>query len=438
VRAGVYDVFSKVPELAGAFLITMSENLTNCWSKFWSKSDKNRLPNCPRCRERDQADVIGEINRALADGILQANPRAQVVSWTWGWADGFDVTRAAQHLAPGTMLMCTSEEAMPLEKGGVKVNVVDYTMSNPGPGQRALDQWEIARTSGLKAAAKVQLNNTWECPAIPWLPAMDLVREHLDNLQKTTVSGLLLSWTLGGYPSFNLKLASRYYWEENGCCEKHNRLANLVEDEFGTDAAPLVRRALRNFSTAFREFPFELRMLYLGPHNPGPANLLFDAPTGYAPTMVGFPYDALDTWRGSYPAPVFEEQFRKLSVGWRKGLPCLAKAAALPACRNQEQLAGLERAAWGAWLHFRSAYLQIRFIRLRDTLPTAAGPERTTALREIRKTLREEIQLARRLHDLAARDSTIGFEATNQYAYSTQDLIEKVLNCRRLLARMRE
>jgi hypothetical protein len=432
VRAGAYDVFRNVPNLAGAFLITMSENLSNCWSK----STRNKPPNCQLCRERDPADVVGEINRVLAEGILQANPRAQVVSWTWGWANTFDVTRAARHLAPGTMLMCTSEEAMPLEKGGVKIIVGDYTMSNPGPGQRALKQWEIARTNGLKAAAKVQLNNTWECPAIPWLPAMELVREHFDKLQETPVSGLLLSWTLGGYPSFNLRLAARYYWEETDCCGKHNRLANLVEDEFGADAAPLIRRALRNFSTAFREFPFEVRVVYQGPHNPGPANLLFDTPSGYHSTMVGFPYDALDIWRGSYPAPVFEEQFRKLSVGWRKGLPCLAKAAALPTCRNQEQLAGLERAAWGAWLHFRSAYLQIRFIRLRDTLPALAGPERAIALREIRKILREEIQLARRLHDLAARDSTIGFEATNQYAYSIQDLIEKVLNCKYLLAKM--
>ncbi len=433
VRAGAYDVFRKIPELAGAFLITMSENLTNCWSK----SRRNELPECPRCRERDPADVVGEINRVLAEGILEANPRARVVSWTWGWARAFDVARAARHMAPGTMLMCTSEEAMPLEKSGVRIIVSDYTMSNPGPGQRALDQWATAQAQGLQAAAKVQLNNTWECPAIPWLPAMKLVREHLENLQKTPVSGLLLSWTLGGYPSFNLKLAARYYWDEAGpAAASPDRLAQLAADEFGAAAAPLVRRALRNFSAAFREFPFEIRVAYLGPQNPGPANLLFDAPSGYAATMVGFPYDALDSWRGSYPAPVFEEQFRKLSVGWRKGLPCLAKASGLPDCRNREQLAGLERAAWGAWLHFRSAYLQVRFIRLRNALP-AAGPERAAALREIRKILREEIRLARRLHGLAARDSTIGFEATNQYAYSTQDLKEKVLNCELLLARMR-
>lgn len=433
VRESAYDVFRNVPELAGAFLITMSENLTNCWSK----ARQNELPECPRCRERDPADVVGEINRVLAEGILKANPRAQVISWTWGWARAFDVARAARQMLPGTMLMCTSEEAMPLSKSGVRIIVSDYTMSNPGPGQRALSQWAIAQARGLKAAAKVQINNTWECPAIPWLPAMELVREHLDNLQKTPVSGLLLSWTLGGYPSFNLKLASRYYWDENGNSTPPDRLARLTQDEFGAAAAPLIRRALRHFSSAFREFPFEIRVAYLGPQNPGPANLLFENRSGYAPTMVGFPYDGLDAWRGSYPAAVFEEQFRKLSIVWRKGLPCLAKASELPACRNREQLAGLERAAWGAWLHFRSAYLQVRFIRLRDALPAAAGPERDAALREIRKILREESKLARRLHDLAARDSTIGFEATNQYAYSTQDLMEKVLNCEWLLGRMR-
>ena len=47
--------------------------------------------------------------------------------------------------------------------------------------------------------------------------------------------------------------------------------------------------------------------------------------------MMGFPYDDLDRWRAIYPEDVFEEQFRKLSVGWAKGLD-------LPVYESQEFL----------------------------------------------------------------------------------------------------
>ena len=52
--------------------------------------------------------------------------------------------------------------------------------------------------------------------------------------------------------------------------------------------------------------------------------------------------------------------------------------------------------------------------------------------------LRQEIVLAKRLHvhEIQSRDSRIGFEASNQYYYVTGDLMEKVLNCRDLLARV--
>ena len=40
---------------------------------------------------------------------------------------------------------------------------------------------------GLKTLAKVQVNNSWECSAVPYLPVPDLVEEHLDRLEKAGV-----------------------------------------------------------------------------------------------------------------------------------------------------------------------------------------------------------------------------------------------------------
>src|SRR5262249_25500290 len=52
---GLASVFRAVPDLAGVFTITASENLTNCWSH-------GRGEACPRCRERSPAAVIAEVN----------------------------------------------------------------------------------------------------------------------------------------------------------------------------------------------------------------------------------------------------------------------------------------------------------------------------------------------------------------------------------------
>ena len=59
---GMKTLFEQVPELAGFFTITMSENLTNCYSRA-----KGEL-SCPRCSERNPWEVVAEVNNLLAKG----------------------------------------------------------------------------------------------------------------------------------------------------------------------------------------------------------------------------------------------------------------------------------------------------------------------------------------------------------------------------------
>ncbi|MCF6287535.1 MAG: hypothetical protein L3K26_20485, partial [Candidatus Hydrogenedentes bacterium] len=71
VRQWVEDslayVFTEVPDLGGVFTITASENLTNCASKFTRDQ-------CPRCKERTDAEVIAEINTVIEKGVHRGNP----------------------------------------------------------------------------------------------------------------------------------------------------------------------------------------------------------------------------------------------------------------------------------------------------------------------------------------------------------------------------
>ena len=393
LRESTRFVFDRVPELAGAFTISMSENLTHCWSH-------GQGAQCPRCKDRPPADVVAEVNATIAEGARAAKPDARVIAWAWGWPAAWDEAVVAK-LPPSVELMCTSEEALPTHVGGVDGSVLDYSISQPGPGPKATRLWAKARERGLRTNAKVQLNITWECSAVPWLPAFDLVGEHLRKLGAAGVEGHMVSWTLGGWPSPVLDLLSQ---------PADEALAKV----YGADAK-LVAEAGHRFSAAFREFPFHIGTAYTAPQNCGPRNLLFAEPSGYHATMVGYPYDDLTAWRAIYPEQVFEDQLRRLSDGWRAGLEQLAAASGQGAA-----LADLKSTATAAWCMFRSSFLQVAFVRRRADAAAKA---------ELLAIIDEEIAVAKTLCELARADSRLGFEATNHYAYTINDLREKVLNC---------
>ena len=176
--------------------------------------------------------------------------------------------------------------------------------------------------------------------------------------------------------------------------------------------------ALAQFSRAFREFPFHLDVIYTAPVNAGPRNPLWPEPTGYKATMTGFPYDDLKTWRGIYPEDVFAEQFEKVAAGWEKGLAMLE--AIKPKPEEAAELAELRRVAAAAACHFRSTADQIAFVRGRD-----GGAAKS----ELAALLLRERETARKLHALAAADSRIGFEASNHYFYTLNELREKAVAC---------
>jgi hypothetical protein len=406
-------VFRNVPDLGGVFTITASENLTNCASHF-------NQAECPRCKARTGSDVIAEVNAAIEEGVHRGSPDARVIAWDWGWRDEW-AGPVIDKLPKSVRLQSVSEWSLPIERGGVKTSVGEYSLSAVGPGPRAKRHWELAKKAGLKTSAKVQLNNTWELSAVPYLPVLDLVAEHASNLSSAGVDGMMLSWSLGGYPSPNLEVAARL---QSGGASKEAVLDAVARARYGERAAPHARAAWKHFSDAFREYPYDGGVVYNCPAQFGPSNLLYATPTGYAATMIGFPYDDVDRWRGPYPAGVFAAQFEKVAAGWDAGLKELKRAAeeaGTPVAREDYDLAR------AAGLHFHAVANQTRFV-----LGRAANRRD-----EQQRAARAELAAARELFELARRDSRVGFEASNHYYYVPQDLIEKVINCQDVLDRLR-
>ena len=430
----VAGICRAAPGLGGFFTISASENLTNCWSHGQGKL-------CPRCGERDPAEVIAEVNTTFYEGIRRAGNGQTLFVWDWGWDDAW-ADRAIGKLPREVSFMSVSEWGMPINRGGTETTVGEYSISTIGPSERTRRRWREAQARGLRTLAKVQCGNTWELSAVPYIPAVANVARHAANLRQCGVNGLMLGWTLGGYPSPNLEVVAEIGSGsgDSAAADPTSAMARVAARLYGSNLAAEMVQAWQQYSTAFSEFPFHGSVVYSAPMQVGPANPLWAERTGYAASMVGFPYDHLAGWRAVYPPDVFISQIEKVAGGFEHAHAELA--AAVHSCRRQlsaDQLTAAQKelnVGEAAGIHFRSTANQARFVLARDRLKQVKSTAEADACKaELERLLHAEIALARRLHAIQSSDSRIGFEAYNQYYYVPLDLAEKVINCQDLLTR---
>jgi hypothetical protein len=409
-------LFERAPDLGGVFTITMSENFTNCHSRL-------RPESCPRCSKRSMWDVVGEVIETVRSGVRRSSRTAEIISWDWAWPPELS-RNLIPKLPRDTRFMSVSEWSTPIERGGIKTEIGEYSISVVGPGPRATANWKLARSAGVRTMAKTQFNNTWEISAVPYIPVPHLIARHCAGLTRAGITGLMASWTLGGYPSPNLEVAKEFYFAPSSSPE--DAIQKVARRRYGAEAAAGAVDAWAGFSKAFELYPYSVA-IYTIPTQHGPANLLRARPTGVRNSMILMPQDDYKRWSGRYPPEVVEREFSRMADLWEQALPGFRKAMqAVPTSRRrlaEEDLAIAET----CYLHFRSTANQVAFYILRD------APRTPDTLNRMRALAKAEIELARRLYGLAKRHSVIAFEATNHYYYRPADLAEKILNCQWLL-----
>ena len=430
IRDALSHVFTEVPGLGGVFTISGSENLTYC-------NSHGQWQQCPRCKEKSGAEVIADANALIAEGVHRAAPDAKVIILDWGWNRHGIATEVIEKLPTDVWLMSVSEWALPIERGGIKTTIGEYSISAVGPGPRAQEHWRVAKERGMKTAAKVQFNCTWEIASVPFVPVMDLVAEHCSNLAEKNVDGFLISWSLGGYPSPNLEIPQLF--DRHPVPTKDQVLDQLALERYGEQGAPFARKAWTMMSNAYREYPYSGSVVYFSPVQIGPANLFRFTPTGFRATMTGLPYDDLKTWRSIYPDDVFIQQFEKIATGFAEAIPVLVKAVSYA---ENDKLAGVKaelRYAKVVRIHFASVANQSRFVLLRDEYlsPDISPEKKTKLISQMTSLLKNEIALTKELYDLTLEDSRIGFEPSNQYFYVPNDLLEKIVSCKQILNQLK-
>lgn len=402
---GVKKIVERVPNLGGFFSITASENLTNCFSRI--EYDINQ---CPRCKNRTRDEVCDEINATYLRALKDANSSVKLIAWTWGWSDHMgwndeETMRAIRNLPQEIGVMCVSEEGLIIHGDDGDFKLFDYSISQIGPSEHTKQIFKEAKDSGHKTIAKMQVNNTWECSCVPYIPCFELVWKHFENLKEVGVDGYMLGWSLGGYPSFNLSLASQI--------QSGGSLEEWYQRNFGEEWET-VRSACEKFSEGFLNFPFSVSLAYDGPTNIGVANPFYEEKTGIPATMVGFPYDDLECWRAIYKRETFVEMFNKLNKIWKEGLDIIENVQSYNA-------SCVKRMANACYCVFRSTYLQSRWIMENDP-----------ALAE------EEFANVCKMIEISAQDATLGYEATNHYLYTENMMLEKLLGLDKILQKAKK
>ncbi len=410
---GVKKLFEMVPDLAGFFTITMSENLTNCYSRsYLAENNGGGQIECERCSKRYPWEVVAEVNNLMAKGAHDANPNAKVIVWTWGWPDIW-AKKVVPLLNEGQILQATSEEAMDYCIGGVCGNVLDYTMSLCGPGKKAKSIWKKAKEHGHQVCAKVQINNTWEMAAVPYIPVFSKVEQHIKQLKNEGIQHLHAGWTLGGCPSPNLRLAS-WLMDDNG------DLKMFLDDWLGCELSEGVYKAQEKLSNAFSHYPFHMNTLYFGPQNFGPMAPFFLKKTEYEASMIGFPYDDLEKWSAIYPEDVYEKEYQQLVSGWKEGLLDLLQYEG-----ENLELDEMILMTKVVLCHYKSAYNHILFVKYRNMDLSLGEWEHKEMLTNIIDSEKNNVI---KLIGYRLKDSRIGYESSNQYFYTIQDLKEKIIN----------
>ncbi len=406
----IKDLFSEIPEIGGVITITMSENLTHCHYR--------QNTNCPVCKNIPPEETVAKVNNTIMRAMRDAGSNAELLANRWGWSSfcGWSreqSLRCIDLLDKEVALLSVSEDELPIEKGGVKSIVRDYSIGNIGPSAITVDSLERAKAKGHNVYAKVQVNNSWECSAVPYLPLFDLFYEHFYNLSKINVTDYMLTWTLGGYPSPTFDLCAEFI--DQG---KNFDLDGWYKKHYGNQSEE-VHKAVKCFCAGFVEYPFGIDCLYFSPKTLGPSNLWDWEEEKKVSTMVCYAYDDYETWIKPYSYEAYISQMEKLLRYWEEGLQILNRLELTPILKELKTYAEV------AYIHFQADLHQTQFSFYKRN--------KKKYVNEIAKILTMQLFSAKRLLRLIAENSYVGYETSNHYFYTERNLLEKLLNLKALM-----
>lgn len=450
LTGGFAQLFARCPEIAGVILITTSEILSHCFSNIaetvaCQEEFKEFRIQCPSCQESNGIDTIVDIITKIRDGIRQSSSTAKIIAWNWSWGrhEAPPQKQMIRNLPSDVIIQCDMQRGGKKWVDDVEMLVDEYSFSYLGPSPLFIETAEVARQTDHELWAKLMVNVTHEFLVVPYLPLPFRLAKKMIAVRDFGASGLMGCWNYGGdATTWMAQLASKVFKTDDfGIEDIDAEVHAIARRVYGAENAELAYRAWNIFDAAFEYFPFEMTLIYFGPHMHGTGLEWIFAPEEtpmpwYWVPNGGRATNNLSEWCANFTPGQVIEFLTKLTDGWRNGVENLAGAFAVEdafdAIPNFDELTG--RAGFEDFCIARTIYLHfmssIAFIKFRLATIAFFKGEQTGMQRDIIGSLlqQEKPRIRAMRQVIQAYPKIPAAEEAQRMLYTVEDLDQKLDN----------
>jgi hypothetical protein len=426
-------IFTAVPELGGEINISQGERMTTClWSVPLNKPFSGHI-DCPRCSKLQPWEILHESLTAMAKGMHDAAPRAELISWLYIGANLADwVYELPAHTPKGVVAQFNFETGVTKTVFGKKMTGGDYWLSTPGPSKDFERRADIAKANGTEVSAKIQTATSHEVSTVPFVSVPSMIYRKFAAMRRLGVSYTMLGWYFGNYPSLMIKAAGELSFNPFPK-DEDSFLQQLASISWKKEDVPKMVKAWKMFAEGYGNYPLTNLMGYYGPMQDGVVWPLLlkpvDAPL--SPTwQIGSPItlkpwapsgdrigESLGGGRASVNGSMENvltlketvELCRRMSTTWDSGVAILSKLK--PKYSNEPERVADIGVSEALGIQFRSGYNILRFYMLREQMLQMEGKERLGVLQQMVGIINEELENDRQLIELCEKDSRLGFHS---------------------------
>lgn len=279
VSQAIDSILEALPGLGGVILITASEDLTHCWSQYsrFGLDDGVVFPadkplSCPRCIERQPAEVVSELIGWWRQSMDRHNPDGLVIAWNWSWSFWYkDPQREVIDALPSNIqFMADFERGSYRPWRDQSIWTDEYSLGFVGPSDRFLGSKLAADARGLTTLAKLQIGTTHEIGNVPNLPLLTNLHSKFVAMTDLQIKGAMCTWAVGCAFTLNTFAMGLFAEDPQRFRDADIFFDALSQRYMGLHSAGRLSQAWELFSQTWALFPTSLKLLYFGPVNIAP------------------------------------------------------------------------------------------------------------------------------------------------------------------------
>jgi hypothetical protein len=320
-------------------MITTSEITSHCFShvderNLLNEESKMRAVPCPRCRETNGADTIVDIIHKIRDGIRRSSATADIVAWNWSWGmhEAPPQAEMIRGLPGDVAVMCDMQRGGGKTVEGTEMIVDEYSFSYLGPSPLFTGTAEVCRETDRELWAKMMVNVTHEFLMTPYLPLFFRLAKKTIAIRDYNTRGWMGCWNYGGNATTPMaKLGSKIFTDDTFTEDHIDDAVQQLSHRLYGERADAAFRAWREFDAAFEYFPFDMALIYYGPHMHGTGmSWIFAEEETPMPWYwmrdTGRTTNNLSTWCTYFSPEQIIHFLTQLTGRWKIGVEILAEA----------------------------------------------------------------------------------------------------------------